>query len=726
MSVEEALGRLAQNITSEEEWEAVRHNLRDYGRNTYRDVRFMGMELTSGSDQVESTDAWYWCREATRMDNNVYQVSSVLAWVNKHAPGIYAHNGRDEDLTMVSYIPGVEDAKRDKRHKVKLGRLLVRLFPLLTDEYVRDLVVAHVNEVDPTLELLQGGEAIREVYTKGPGACMSKGLNEYSTTDMSGKRWAPTDVYDMPHISIAVTRDASGKVNGRALVLPEKKIYIRAYGSPALKAKLDRAGYEAGTFCGTELKLIKLAEPKDGVVKFVAPYIDGAGGAGKSEHSTLAVIDGKLKVLTPAQIARAKERGNSRFLFTSMNTSGYGSVVMAKASDFEQVDSITGETVDDDISLIRVFWNGSMHMTRSEVWAQIVGESGDFSVVAKVMDADGSIRTVTTLAADTFKKDGSFFLVHKDTMDYVGMVQLDPQFYGEKRIVRADKSVIHLTGSDYCIRVKDAQKIVYFDESCVPHEQQKYSKPYNYHDIGTYAYRLVVEHVSAGTKGRKLVAVMPIGGVKHYASEGVPVVKTSTNRKVIPCLHSISRLWDGGYILNNSKHQSLVIFDQRLAYVGKKPVELEEGGEMYNLVLKRVIQEAADQLLVPSDFSHLCSAFSATVDGNRISPWGTSVPSLMHIEVQSSGVSPSTAARIVCAKVVKACTESRSYNYGTVPENFAGTLADVLWDAYYRLFYSSAEARAIDYNVIDMHNMLPAEEVVNTEEAPIVIEVVNA
>ena len=729
----EVMGRLAQAIVSEQEWVEVCHLLNRAGHTYVESVEAAVFSVHTNVPTRVWIDSWFWCREKTRMDLGIYKTSNVVAWLNSVAPGYYIHNGRDEeDLSMVSYVPGVEDAKRDKRHKIKLGRLIVRLCPLLTDDYVRDLVTAHTNEVDPNIELLYGAENIRKIYTTGPGACMSKDLKEYQTTDRKGNRYSPTDVYDMPHIAVAVTRDSKGVCNGRALVLPEKKIYIRAtYGSPVLKAKLEAAGYVPGTFCGTELKLIELDRKKDGSIMFVIPYIDGNGGAGRREHSTVAIVDGKLKVLHPRQIERATNRGLMNKFYLATNTSGSGWLQPSTAADFEQVDTITGKPISEETSTVKVFYQDRLHETSVDTWAGIVGSGTEASTTAVHWDTAGNSNRVSALRSDVFVYMGQTYTKATTTLTNLGLVRLDPAYYGEWRAVPHNRDIVIPAGSVYGLRRKDSRCIIILkndedDAGNVVAETEDTGAPYPAHLNVTQRIESTYEHSSIPTKGRKLVQVHTVNGTKTFAAEGVTVVKTSSGRKAVPGFHQIYRTWDGGYVLATGKHSSVEIANITYVHTEKTtPAELRVGGAAHRKAFIRAIEREAESVTSPLNFDRIAASMSIRINGNAVSGWGHGVRHIAEARIRDQGVTYDVAIKSVVRDILDGIDSATSFDYADFPADYRVAVKNAFEDAYCRLFYSAVEARAIDYTEIEMHNSLPVEVVV-TEEAPIEVEVVNA
>jgi hypothetical protein len=154
------------------------------------------------------------------------------------------------------------------------GRYLARYYGAMSDSEQRRLIAA----VDPSGQLFLAWtpEEIVRVYKEGPSSCMD-GIHNFDKLPVH-----PTYVYGAGDLAIAYTMNAQNRIQSRAMVWPEKKLFGRVYGDvERMTALLLDEGYDSDRDCNSAdgngghfngVKLLKVLFENS--TKAVMPYLD--------------------------------------------------------------------------------------------------------------------------------------------------------------------------------------------------------------------------------------------------------------------------------------------------------------------------------------------------------------------------------------------------------------------------------------------------------------------
>jgi hypothetical protein len=676
---DELLGKLAQDITTEERWHEV-HNA----------IRRTGSELggrASHPTMGVTADEWFFYREQARMEFGVYRTTSVLEELNRAFPGHYIHVKQGhEDLQMVAYTSSIEDAKRDKKHVIRLGRLMQKLSLLFTADFINGQCAMHAAEADPHVEIGYGYEALKEAYIEGPGACMSKGTSSYDTMDKDGNKHYPWEVYDAPGIGVAVLRDHEKRIIARSLVLPEKKIFIRAtYGSPVLQRKLEANGYKPGAFHGTKFKTIVLET--GGYVKVVCPYIDGMNRAGGTNVSLVALIDDNLTSIDHVKAEKISRAfpGASATYVCATSTSGYAQLTPIRSEDIAFKDGITGLPLDDDAETIKVFYKGNVVNTLRSSW--YMHTSGPY-VTAHTYLVGNSRSSVEAREEECIVRRGVWYTIDAKTLSNLNLAMLDPAFYGQRQYAALGDCVE--SGNDLYIRASDARVVI---------------RAVNGDNVKTY------EHNSLNTKDRKLTKVHRLHGSPDvYAAEGVEIVKTVTGRKVVKGVHNVVELYNGEYALQGKDTDNTIIFGEIYWFIKHMPEELKFGGAIWMREARKYITQRLNDASVDplQAFTTVVDALATvTIGSTYISTWGYPFKSERMRIAADLGLTAANALSDMVGKElasrIMAAVEGEvplNYTANTVEEGrkYTRELVREAYGMYLDRLYADSSARAVDYN----------------------------
>lgn len=220
-------------------------------------------------------------REQKRFDDGLYQPLGIdLTPIKDH----FAFKSLKVP-TNVGYTAQQQDGVIDKQTSIHIRVYLTRFYPTLSVEEKRKIIWDYCGEnITDGLHFATTPDAIQEVYTKGPGSCMSG--NDFGFDE----GMHPSRAYGAGDLAVAHFKDENGRITGRAVCWPAKKIYYNFYGDSAkLKGALDAEGFSQGrrdAFRGAKLLKIEVPDKEwddydevwvdNGSSGYLCPYMDCA------------------------------------------------------------------------------------------------------------------------------------------------------------------------------------------------------------------------------------------------------------------------------------------------------------------------------------------------------------------------------------------------------------------------------------------------------------------
>lgn len=277
---------LKAKIDNKEAWieadRAFRGANRDAGNEYWHYARPYGIR---SSDMWTVNDRWWGDREAARCaflyEPPPHTLIGILNAFGSSLICTYPHPSQ-EDPTMLAYTASDEDGRRDKQTRSTIGRWLRRFVVGLSDAYIQRVEQEWRAELDPNFNVATTPEDIEYVYThmSGDTGCMRHDKSHFNLNIH------PSAVYASPGMGVAYVGEIGDAVVSRAVVWvnPEDendKRFVRVYGSPHLRKKLERAGYREADLSGAKLRVIATngsTPTGTGPHALVMPYLDGPGG----------------------------------------------------------------------------------------------------------------------------------------------------------------------------------------------------------------------------------------------------------------------------------------------------------------------------------------------------------------------------------------------------------------------------------------------------------------
>jgi len=452
------------------------------------------------------TPSWWAVRELARIGNKVYELTDALVAVNKHAK-VFAHVSL-VDRTKVAFTPDKAFGERDAQLTMNFGKMVQRVIPFASDEYVKRLTEDHNADLSDEVEWVTGPEIANIYATTSVGSCMA------------GKTWKgvnPILAYDAPGIKMAVLRDSDGMINARCMVYEdgEDKRLIRNYGDERLRKRLKRLGYVEGGWKGVKFRTIKTYSQEFSKYKVTIPYLDCLNGPAKAEHCSLILMDGVLQVAKDtANLARKGIES------TIPSTDGYVWLKDLKSADYAKVDAITGEAINTlTEDTVNVFING------------VEGIAKKSSITEDYINArkffNGSYRQLFMLRTETFVSNYGYYFEGEEERKGAGFFKLSSKFYDTEGWQSGYSiATVDVDGENHTIKREDSVRL--FSEGL----------------------RLIV-HKSQITKAHTRVA--DCDGEKWYVTSDVTVLRTPSKAKVVDGIHDIREGWNGWDYARNLK-----------------------------------------------------------------------------------------------------------------------------------------------------------------------------
>lgn len=526
---------------------------------------------SSSYDQIQFTPPWWLKREYMRIHEKAYpEPTEVIKYLNRLRPEFALHVSR-EDKNYVAYTPDRASGEADRQLRTTLGRYLSKVWPHLPDSIVQDMVSDHTSEVSDEIELLYGQDIVN-VYkqVQGPSSCMSK-------SDWDGTEQHPAEVYDAEGIAMAVLRDGTGRITTRALVYHASetdKRYIRVYTDSKLTKRLQRAGYVAGTWHGAKFKTILHNNQSGagfGTNAYVFPYLDGNGGAGSNNVSSVACIDGVITGVTADAATKLNNHAGRIVTGVAVQTSGKLNLKNIDSTEFSRTCALTGVKLNILIDNMLTYWDGFQKLDIADSAVLV------YNLIKVVYSADYASSLWTSATMPVFTSRSTTYLDTVANRHNQGFYKLDEKYYGVTDWVRysSDQYVVTDVNAHTVIKVEDAVAVISqgFINDVQTTNMHKSQLDYTW------------TKVHSDIKGRGM-----------YATEGVEVVKTLSGRKVVFGIHEIVQLWDDTYEFKRNTKGSYM-FDQHIYYSKKNVPNLLPGGPVWNKQVEKVFANG-----VPSSY----------------------------------------------------------------------------------------------------------------------------
>lgn len=492
---------------------------------------------------------WWLRREYLRIAQKVYpEGTELLQASNRRLPQLAVHVSR-EDPTLVAYTPDRASGEADRQVRTSLGKFLVKHYPYLDDNTIRNLQEEHLAELDSTFEELFGQDivkAYRELGTRG--ACMSYVEDKYTAGN-------PTQAYDAPGISMAVLRDKEGNITARCMLYKHSetdKRWIRCYLDQKLVKRLERSGYKKGTWVGAKFKTIKL-EDSGSLNWYVVPYLDGGGQAGSGSHSRVAVIDGELTCVSLDVANKIHARFGADSCVSATVTSGSLLIKPIDTITEAEICFLTGRTISWLTDVTESYFDGT---EIRKVLAYAVFDMQLISVTPVL-----SAYAARSLA--TFTARGRTVLDTPENRACYNFIKLDSFIYPEDKEWHANTSYTPAyTKTARGTYIKMAESVLVYTGSVWE-----------------------AEHVSVIDK--TYTKLHPRNGIKCYATAGTPVFRTFKGSKVVANGYSIQKLHDGTWDFDRNV-ASKRVFHQTLCYRKAEPVpDTRVGSDMWYELLEK-------------------------------------------------------------------------------------------------------------------------------------------
>ena len=498
------------------------------------------MQTSAGINYPYDLDsAWPLQRDMLREEQGAYPPpTAVLLWLRsfKHINQHFPHVSHD-DPTMVAFTVDMEGALKDKKVRISMGRFLRRFFPLYTDNAIRSLEASHRAELDPTLEIVTGIEAVTAAYTTmaGDSGCMRYGMDHFGH-----QQYHPAAIYGSPNFGVAVHRSEKGTVKSRAVVWtnpedPDDKRYVRIYGDAALQRKLERHGYRLKGLRGTKVMALRDEAWADDPAyqdRFVAPYVDPAGGI----HYT-----GSKQVDFDARyFVRYDDDPDFLYLVTAEERNKLSSLGVHTVDASSQAGSVTVPLSARGEVMVTCAISGKkfsrlehqhfrwMHADGTLGWAR-ASAIGPEHTSRQLGTAAGMIRVhglATSFEGKCLNGAYAQYVDNAFTMQHMHLARLDPAHYPADQSVYNANDCVQV--GDGWIRSEDAYRV-----------QEKAPD-------GSYATRHVHKDSLKLLRKMGYVSMQSISGMKMLVhSSDERIVETVGGRKALSGVHSLAQLWDG-------------------------------------------------------------------------------------------------------------------------------------------------------------------------------------
>jgi hypothetical protein len=457
--------------------------------------------------------SWWAVREQWRLNEGYHEITDALVQVNNHAK-VFAHVSKT-DRTKVAFTPDKAFGERDAQLQMNFGKLVQRVIPFASDEYVKTLTETHVAELSNEVEWIEG-EKIAEVYrTTSVGSCMSKPLSYWKNYGLPDGV-EPAIAYAAPGIKMAVLRDANGEINARCMVYEDgdDKRLIRAYGDGALLKRLTRLGYKHGGWQGVKFNTVKWDARESGYFKVAIPYLDAMNRGCDTTNCTIMLLDGELIGVKSENLEGLRGAGVA---MTVPGTAGYVTLKNTSAEDFLVDDFFTGEKINTlTTSTTKVAVLGGGH----GVTTSLDRDTLDNYVTCHALVEGKPVQGYKAKKDHAFLWDWNWYIESDAMRNHCGFRKLSPTYYTEG-LDSWMKNLVGVAEDGVCHYVKSEDVVRYYDAGSSRTTIHKSKVP------------------------KKAIRLANVDGDVWYAAPGTEVLRTPSKAKVIRGLHEIKEGWQG-------------------------------------------------------------------------------------------------------------------------------------------------------------------------------------
>lgn len=503
--------------------------------------RYNGL-YKAGAFTAEKRDSYWWLeRELLRSEYRVYAEPTEPLRLVRDTFRLHQYHPHisTEDPTLIAYTPSVEAGMADKQVRISFAKFLRKMCLMLSDKHIQTLEQLHRAEMDPTFFIARTQDEIEHVYTnmQGDSGCM-----RYPRTNWPQLPCHPSAVYSYPGVGVAYTK-AGDDIMARAVIYenpddPTDKRYVRLYGDPSLRRKLERAGYRAATLEGAKLRRI----PVPGLEgSYVMPYLDGVNGSRDPENLAVWAVTFKgedyIKVLTLDQSASYRT-ATGKYIPECRNTDGRIKIPEIDLAAMQGTCALSGlqfNRLEDEA--VDMYIDG-------EIRPALADKVADISRVgANYLDEDGERKTCSVRTEDVerhvFLNNGVRWLNRDREHMHVGHVRLSEKYgYSSDWVASYDTTVVKDTeGNEHRVHTADTAYMLL--------------------EGAEYTQRMHISEYEARRKDKAYVTALAYAGIKVLAFREHPkLVTTVSGKRVVTDLHGVVPLYDGRWEFEN---QSLTL-----------------------------------------------------------------------------------------------------------------------------------------------------------------------
>jgi hypothetical protein len=536
------------------------------------------------SSQYVPKAGWWVAREAARFNENREAYGEVLVNLWSAFGGYlvqFAPKPSATDKMKIDFFPDARSGMADRPITTSIGRFLVKVAPLVTESYVKAVDEAYRADMSNEIEILTGIDGLRHAYLEGPSSCMSKYWHDESLMPDAVKfdGHHPVDAYDHPGMGCAVTRDASGRINGRCMVYTNPddetdKRFIRVYGDASLTRRLGRAGYKPRSFVGLTMAYIPL--PKAGKNWVCFPYMDGVNGGHEASESGRWVLklkgEDRMRILMnkfvrPIQDHLHRVNKWAGNVLMQGSSAGLSQIVEVDQEDLIATCAVTKK----QYNLMEVVVDTVSVWHEGSVQAAVLDEDDQLLYSREVhrFDEHGNAETfqVNPAQADLpamFELNGCYYAESKLTRKYLGYFPINDDLYPDQieRYVTINRYTSGWKAVDgFAYKNEDLMAVVAVDSDGV------YEGTNN-----SYLRRQYDYIVKADFKEADFVRLHSVKrGEALYTHKRAKTYKTSTGRTVLPGFHDVVQTISGSWEFTRNC-AAVTWLDRRTAYVLKGDV----------------------------------------------------------------------------------------------------------------------------------------------------------